>query len=294
MPLRMVAILTLTFGQTMAAALAADAPTDAVVTEADGKEVKVTGLKFGPGTRRLSWLADPAGTTDDTRSGPLALEVREPHSTTFKQGIVTLVPLASVESIQYDTDKKRARISIKTLNTPLAATLEYTDLNNLAFSAIAGGKQTIFRGGPKKGSVKAFAFAGATPLPSRKRVGVWQVQIDQKAAMNPTLKVGELKFLYRFPGGKEVLSDFATTHKHETLRFDGALKSYTTLAVDPSARVIVAEVASGDKERIVVIPPTMEKDGKTATLVGLVGEVEAGWKLFPLHTIKSLKRPHKD
>ena len=112
--------------------------------------------------------------------------------------------------------------------------------------------------------------------------------------MNPTLNVGELKFLYQFPSGEEVLADAGTVHKSDPLKFDDSLRSYTTLAVDPNSRVVAAEVQAGDKERVVVIMPTVEKDGKTGTLVGLVGEVPAGWKVFPLHTIKTMKRPRRD
>jgi hypothetical protein len=277
-----------------AASRAAEAPAGAEVSDADGKDVKVTGLKFGLGTRRLAWLADPSGETDDAKKGPLALEVREPHSTTYKQGVVTLVPLASVESVKYDYDKKLARVAVKGLPEPLVGTLEYQGLNVLAFSGTAGGKAATFRGGGlTKGSIKAVVFPDARPLPGRKGLSAWQVQIDQPKAMNPTLKVGELKFLYQLPGGAEVLSDSAAAHKGEPLRLDASVRSYTRFALDPNSRVVVADVA-GDKERVVVIPPTTEKDGKAATLAGVLGEVEAGWKLFPLHTIKGMKRPQKD
>ena len=39
-------------------------------------------------------------------------------------------------------------------------------------------------------------------------------------------------------------------------------------------------------ERVVAVPLTLEQNGRTGTLVGLLGEVDAGWKLFPLHAIK--------
>jgi hypothetical protein len=112
--------------------------------------------------------------------------------------------------------------------------------------------------------------------------------------MNPTLKASNFKFLYHFPGGVDVLTDSVATHKGEPLKLDDAVKSYTTLAVDANTQVIAAEVQVGETERVVVIQPHMEKDGKTGTLAGLLGEVEAGWKLFPLHTVKNMKRPKKD
>jgi hypothetical protein len=287
--------LTLALGLGVSASGGESAPAGAEVTDAEGKEVKVTGPKFTAGTRRLAWLADPGGATDDAKKGPLALEVREPHSTAYKQGVVTLVPLASVESVKYDYDKKVARVAVKGLAEPLAGTLEYQGLNVLAFSGTAEGKAASFRGGAfAMGNVKAVAFPDAKPVPGRKGFSAWQVQIDQPKAMNPTLRVGELKFLYQLPGGAEVLTESGAAHRGEPLKLDGSVKSYTRFALDPNSRVVVADVTVGDKERAVVIPPTAELDGKSATLVGLVAEVEAGWKLVPLHTIKGMKRPQKD
>lgn len=274
---------------------AAEAPAEATVIDAEGKEVKVSGLKFAVGTRRLTWLADPNGATEDAKKGPLALELREPHSTTYSKGIVTFVPLSSVESIKYDYEKQVAAVAVKGLTEPLVGTLQYKGINVLSFDGTVDGKMTKFSGGAfTKGNIKAVAFAGASALPERKGPGQWLVQIDQAKAMNPTLKASNFKFLYHFPGGVDLLTDAATTHKSEPLKFDDTVKGYTTLAVDPNTYVIAAEVQVGEMERIVVIPPEMEKDGKKGTLAGLLGEVEAGWKLFPMHSIKNMKRAKKD
>lgn len=274
---------------------AAEAPATATVTDAEGKEWKVNELKFTVGTRRLTWLADPNGTTEDAKKGPLALELREPHSTTYSKGIVTFVPLSSVESIKYDYEKQVAAVAVKGLTEPLAGTLQYKGINVLGFDGKSDDKVTKFSGGAfTKGNIKAVAFTGASPPPERKGLGAWLVQIDQAKAMNPTLKVGNVKFLYHFPDGADVLVDAATTHKSDPLKLDDTAKAYTTLAVDPNSSVIAAEVQIGETVRIVVIPPDIEKDGKKGTLTGMVGEVEAGWKLFPLHSIKNMKRPKKD
>ena len=274
---------------------AAEAPAEAVVIDAEGKEVKVSGLKFMIGTRRLAWLADPNGATEDAKKGPLALELREPHSTTYSKGIITFVPLSAVESIKYDYEKQVASVSVKGLTEPLAGTLQYKGINVLGFDGTVDGKVTKFSGGAfTKGNIKAVDFPGAAAAPARKGGSAWAVQIDQAKAMNPTLKASNFKFLYQFPGGVDLLTDAAHTHKSEPLKMDDAVKSYTTLAVDPNTYVIAAEVQIGESERVIVIPPEMEKDGKKGTLVGLLGEVEAGWKLFPLHTIKNMKRPKKD
>ena len=275
---------------------AADTPAEATVTDAEGKEVKVTGLKFGAGTRRLAWLADPAGTTEDAKKGPLALELREPLSTALKAGVVTYVPVASIESIKYDNDKKVAAVAVKGLADPLAGTLLYTNLNVLAFTGTADGKAAEFNGGPlKKGNIKAVAFPDAKPVAARKGGSAWLVQIDQAKAENPTLKASNFKFLYQFPGGVEVLTDTVAVRKGDPLKLDDAVKAFAPVVIEVNAHMAAVEVQTGDgPERLVVVALQMEKGGKTGTLVGLLGEVDAGWKLFPLHTIKGMKRPKKD
>lgn len=277
------------------AAAAGEPPTMATVVDADNNQRQVRELKFGIGTRRLTWLADPAGETDDARHGPLALEVREPHSTTYTKGIVTYVPLASVESIHYDYDKKAATIAVKGREAPLIGTLEYKGLNVLGFSGQVDGTPQTFSGGAfTKGNIRSVAFPQPVPVPARKSLAAWHIQIDQPKAMNPTLTVGEVQFVYQQSNGSEFRTDAVAIYKSDPLRFDAQLVSYTTLAVDPASRIVTAEVQVGDQERVIVLLPTTQKDGQTATLVGLVAEVDVGWKLFPLHTIKSMKRPRRD
>ena len=72
------------------------------------------------------------------------------------------------------------------------------------------------------------------------------------------------------------------------------MKAFTPVAVDQNTHMAAVEVLIGDAEKVVVIPQEIEKDGKKGTLAGLLGEVDAGWKLFPLHSIKSMKRAKKD
>jgi hypothetical protein len=274
---------------------AADAPTEATVTDAENKEVKVTGLKFGAGTHRLAWLADPAGTTEDAKKGPLALELREPHSTSLAKGIITYVPVGSIESIKYDYEKQVATVAVKGVPEPLAGTLQYKGINVLAFSGTADAKDTKFSGGaPGKGNIKTVAFHGAQPVSPKKGANYWQVQIDQPKAMDPTLKASNFRFLYQYAGGVEVLSESAAVRKGDPLKLDDTVKQLTVVAVDQNTHVAVVEALIGDTEKLLVLPLEAEKDGKKGTLVGLVGEVDAGWKMFPLHTIKTMQRPKKD
>lgn len=265
-------------------------PTAATVTDAEGKELKVTGLKFGIGARRLAFLAE------GTDKGPLALEVREPLSTTYAKGVVTFVPLSTVEGVKYDYEKQLASIAVKGLKEPVAGTLQFKGINVLTFDAVADGKNAKYSGGAfTKGNIKAVAFAGAEPLSERKPGAPWAVQIDQPKAMDPTLKVSGVKFLYQGAGGTEWLSDTAPVRKGDVFKLDDTVTSFVPVAVDPNTLMAAVEVRTGDgPERIVVLNLSAEKDGKKGTLIGLLGESEAGWKLFPLHTIKVMKRAKKE
>ena len=259
-----------------------DPPADATVTDIDGKEVKLTGVKFTTGTRRLAWLANA-----DAKVGPQALEVREAYSTTFTKGVLTLVPVASLESAKYDYEKQQVTLTVKGLKAPLTGTLEYKGINVLGLTGTADGKATTFSAGVLgKGAVKTATFPGAKPLPERKLVGGWAVQITHPAANNPTLTVYNLKALYQFPGGTEQLVDGIPVRKGQAIPFNAALKRFELLANDPNTNIAAAEVEAGGPEKVIAIPLTTEQDKKTGHLIGFLGEVEAGWKLFPLHTIK--------
>lgn len=284
-------ILGLALGLTRAAADDSAAPPTVVVTDTAGKEVTLENFKMTTGTRRLSWLADSKGTTDDARKGPLALEIREPHSTTYTKGIVTLIPLTSVQAVRYEYDKQHLAVTVKGQVEPVHGTLQFKGINVLAIEGSAGGIPTKYSGGVPATGVKGISFPAARPLPPHPTPAtIWSVQIVQPQAKNPILMVRNLKPLVAFPGGTELLLDAIPTRKGEPLSFtDPGLIRLEILAVDPNTQLAALEVAPGNgAERVVVIPLTLERDKRTGTLIGLLGEVDAGWKLFPLHTIKSI------
>lgn len=267
-----------------------------VVTDSTGKDIVLESFKLTTGSRRLAWLAEPKGPTDDARKGPLALEIREPHSTTFTKGIVTLVPLASVESVRYEYDKQNMAVSVKGLAEPIHGTLQFKGINVLALEGSAGGVPTKYSGGVPATGIKGLAFRGAKPLPPRPTpTAAWAVQIVQPQAKNPTLTVRNVKPLFAFPGGSELLLESLPTRKGEPLAFTGVGRMrIEVLSVDPNTQLAVFEVVSEDgPERVVVVPLTMDHDKRTGNLIGLLGEVEAGWKLFPLHTIKTISTEGK-
>jgi hypothetical protein len=266
---------------------------EVIVTDVDGQEHSLTSVKFGIGTRRLAWLADPKGTNEEAKKGPLALEVRESMSAMpLAQGIVTLVPVRTIESIRYEFDKELVTINVKGLSHALAGPLFYPRVNSVGLSGTSSTKTSSFTGGVRgKPSVKSIAFGGAQPL-ARARAGVsWNIQIiktrkDEPAVVdNPSLTARNLKVLVSQPRGAEELVDGIPIRKGSPIPFDGKLKRFELLANDLNTHYAAAEVDTGT-ERVVAIPLGPSEDKRSSALVGILGEVDAGWKLFPIHTIK--------
>jgi hypothetical protein len=267
----------------------------AIVIDLDGKEHKLGNLKFTTGTRRLAWLADPTGKTEDARKGPLALEVRESTSAMpLAQGIVTFVPVVSLESAKYDFEKELVTLSVKGLTQPLTGALFYPRVNVLGLSGTSDGKAATFTGGVRgKGSIKSVAFGGAQG-PPRLKGSTWKIQIVKTKKDEPVaddiLLARNLKVLVSFPGGSEQVLDSIPIRKGPAIPLNESLKRFELLANDLNTNVAAAEVEAGTApERVVAIPLTFEQDKKTGTILGILGEVDAGWKLFPLHTVKVIK-----
>ena len=138
-----------------------------LLVDSTGKEVKLTRAKLTAGVRRLGFLADPKGTTDDARKGPLALEIREPISTTFQKGVITLVPMSSVESVKYDYEKLKMSVAVKGLMEPLTGTLQYQGINVIRLDGKSGDMTTKYTGGTPKDGFKSITFPAAHPLSTR-------------------------------------------------------------------------------------------------------------------------------
>jgi hypothetical protein len=266
---------------------------EVVVTGIDGKDTKLTAAKFTPtGTRRLAWLADSKATTPEDKLGPLAVKVREQESTTLVDGVLTLIPAASLEAAKYDYEKLTVSLSFKGRKDPIAGTLQYKGLNTLGISGTVDGKTTTLTAGvPGKAAVKSMTFPDARPLPVAKTGGLeWDVQIIQKEPANPKLRVRNLKVLYHFPDGSERLTNELPVRKGTPVLLDEKLTRLEMLATDPNTNFAAAEVeVQGAPEKLVVIPLTIGQEKKTTgTVVGLLGEIDVGYKLFPLHTIKAV------
>lgn len=270
---------------------AADEPAGEAISLVDsaGKEHKLANVKWFAGTKRLAFLSDPKGATDDAKKGPLALEIREPNSTSFQKGVTTLIPMSCVESLRYDYEKLNLSVAVKGQD-PVPGTLQFRGINVLSLEVKADDKPVRFTGGSTKDGFKSIAWPGAKPLPSRAVGTTWSVQIVHPMAKDPTLSVRNLKGLYAFPNGAEQLADTLPVRKGEPLKLDTAIRKLELIAVDPNTQMAAMELTvEGVPERLIAVPLVQDFGKSAGTLTGFLGEVNAGWKFFPLHAVKSLK-----
>src|SRR4051794_22030806 len=96
---------------------------DATVVDASGKEVALKKWSFAAGVVKPAWL------------GKDALAFRETNSTTYKEGVMTYIPLDRLESLTYDAEKQVVRAKIAGVETPLEGSTRYAGINQIVLAA---------------------------------------------------------------------------------------------------------------------------------------------------------------
>ena len=289
-----------------------------VVTDNGGKEHKLKTWKFTTGTRHLTWLtpaakeADPKEKPDGKETaqpkappkakpaaGPEALEFREENSTNFKEGILTLVPLDRLRSLEYDNTKETVTLTAATGpkaddTATLTGITKYQGINKLAIEAEVdkgelGIAEVKFLGGVTKGvnGLKFPAGAKLEALPEGRFAAV-TTKADSKG--KSTHEVRDLQPLYRVAGG-ETLSPLLFFKK--TVKIDVAKigKISVTESGNDSVWGLTMKAGGDDASLTLLTNPML--DGKPAVLVGFVGRVPAGYKLFPVHVIEEIQFDEK-
>jgi hypothetical protein len=264
---------------------------DAIVTDTEGQETSLQQLSWRGNIRRLGWLGDPQAADEEGRRGPLAIEIREPNSTTWTKGVLTLVPLRHIAAIEFDYQRQFVTYRIHGLQQVLTGTLQYRGINTFTLTGrTTGGQQRSYTAGlvdAKVPVIKRVIFPQASAI-QRPRAGLlWNVKIGQPNAHDPIVPVRNLKPLFAFPDGRERLLESLPLRKADPLTFGAHLQRCEILANDPNNHYAAAELTVADgTERLVAIPLMLTEEGQTGLLQGLLGEIDAGWKLFPLHTIR--------
>jgi hypothetical protein len=252
-----------------------------VVIDGNGKEITLKGWRFAAGLRKLGWLSAQGATTE-------ALAFRETNSTSYRDGVVTLIPIHQIDEISFDYTKKSVAVKVAGVAAPLEGSIRFKEINAIVIEAeidkgAAGILEVKYRGGPG-GTIRGIRFSGAKAADPAK--GDVRNIVIADGNQQTVDTVTNLKALYRFADGSEQLH--STLMFRKTFKLDLATVKHLK-AVDGNGKDVVfdATMADGSQQSLTLVP-AMTIDGKPATLEGLLGTVPAGFKIYPLHTVGEL------
>lgn len=270
-------------------------PASATLTVVDSKDKsnKVTDWKWLSGTRRLGWLAgDEPKPKDKVKkgqpaAGPEAFALREETTINFAKGVTTLIPLDRLRKMTFDAEKKTLTVLANAGkdDVTLEGTTKYTGINWIGLEAEVdqggdGVAAVKFQGGGLKGNVKSVLF----PLSDVEAIKPGRPAVVQTLDKNVKKKhvVSDLMPLYSVNGGREKLAGTLMFRKTLKLEVD-KLKTITDATEDDEItwRVVPKE----GEERLLTLLDKATIDGQPAELLGFVGKVPVGYKLFPLRRI---------
>jgi hypothetical protein len=281
-------------------------PGTLVVIDAAGKEHKLKSWKFTAGIRHLSWLAaaapekepaekEPKPRPKPGQGGPEALAVREENSTVWANGVLTLVPLDRLRSVEFDAEKETITVRVATgagkpeTDLTLTGTTQFQGINKLNIDAEVdkgelGVAEVRFLGGVAKG-IRGVRFPAPKAVPEMKEGRPAAVTYGDKKGKH-VVNVTDLQGLYRTADG-EVLSGLLFFKK--TIKIDVAkLKKIVPNKAEEDTIWGVTLKSGGDEESLSLMT-NVQLDGKNATLEGLLGRAPSGYKLFPVHLLHEVE-----
>jgi hypothetical protein len=271
-----------------------------VILDANGKEVKLPTWHFTAGTRRVPGLDGDVPKPPPWPGGPQYLEFREERSTTYKDGILTLVPVKALRQLDYDYERKTVTAVVAVAggkDENLAGATKYQGINRLTIEGDAdlgdlGFASIKFLGGSPKGGITAVRFPAPQPAPAAEGPAATVIAADKEKTKHP---VAGLTALYLRPDG--------SYHILPQLMFKKSVK--IDLAKIAALRHVEAEdkkqtsfdfdvvLRDGQKLTLTLLTKVELESGKSATLAGLLGRVPVGYKLFPAHTVAELRMPEE-
>lgn len=310
MRMHQAASLIFAVASTLFALAAEDKPTATeggllVVVDAAGKEQKLKTWKFTEGVRRLGWLssAKTADSLDDAgkdktaapkgkrqpSTGPEALVLRAEMEIEYADGVQTLIPLAHLRSIDFDNemDTVTAQVGEGEAVEKITGSTKYKRINKLVIEAEVdrgdlGIAEVKYLGGVPRGirGVRFPASKGLPPLPQGRRMLVVSADGKSKTTQH---KVVDLLPLYRLPSGGEKL--LPTIMFRKTLKLEvGKIKKIVAAGDSGAWQVTMKD---GGEETLTLLE-TIPYEGKSARLLGFVGRVPVGYKLFPASAIAEI------
>ena len=305
--------LTGGLGLILAGADEAPRPAEAgtlVIVDAGGKEHKVKTWKFITGTRRLGWLAPAkAPPADDTGPkatkaerprpaavGPEALVLRPEMKVHFAAGVVNLIPLDRLRSLDFDNEKRTVTARVAVSGKPeedvtLTGTTRFEDINRVTIEAevdkgAAGVAAITFRGGVPRNGIRAVRFPApkvAPPVAAGRPAVVLSADKDVKKRH----KVSDLQALYQLADGSQRLLN--TLMFKKTLKVDLGKVTRIAAGTEESDDTVWQVVQKDGDDSTLTLLTNMPLAGKPALLIGLLGRVPAGYVLFPVRRIAEVQ-----
>jgi hypothetical protein len=278
-----------------------------VVIDAAGKEQKLKAWKFVAGTRRLGWLAPPPAEEkpdpkkapkkdeDEERPvkatvGPEALEVRPETEIKFVDGVLILVPLDRLASVDFDNEAETMTVKVAAAGgeETLTGTTKYKRINKLSLEAEVdkgdlGIAEVRYSGGTGKG-IRGVRFPRpkAPPAaPAGRAAAVVSIEGEKKT----THKVADLMPLYRFSDGSEKL--LPTLAFRKTLKIDVAKVAKLAPGEGGEEGSWHVQLKDGSDETLILLPE-LEINGRKGRLEGFVGRHAAGFAFFPTSAISEV------
>lgn len=261
-----------------------------VVPPTGGKEVKLVDWRFTHGTRRLDMTGNaPKDPKAKTPAGSEFLEFREEKSTTYKNGIYTFIPLASLRKLDYDRDKKTvAAVAVKDDGadaTLVGSTKAVSNKITIEAEAILdglGAATVKFQGGIDKG---LFSVAFPAPKPADKVKGTPAVVTADDKEKTKHI-VADLQPLYLVEGQYRVVPYlmFKKTVKIDMDKLFG-LRYVPPEDKKKASSDYEVTLKDGVKHTLSLITAVELEKKKTMTFVGFIGRVPVGYKLFMLDSI---------
>lgn len=272
-----------------------------------GNAIKLKNWKFIHGVKPVPWLdakpvvADTKGKKPALPIGPEYVEFREDKSPMYKDDVVVLVPLASVKQIDYLLDKKQAILTIlgpDGTERNFTGPTDYVSINKFNVDGEVDGasislpRKIQLRDGYLHVGIKSLRLPSSKPGPEAKGRPATVVVKDKEKTKHA---VFELLPLYKVPGGyrREPVLMFQKTIKVEMSKLVRLVNIPPKTGKGISSDYEVYK-SDGSKQGLTLLTQTTLEEKEPAHLVGLVGKIPGGYKLFPPGIISEVTMTQKE
>lgn len=255
------------------------------------KEVPLVDWRFVQGTRPFS-LGEEEKIDPKTkkRIAPEYLDFREEKSTTYKNGIFTLIPLASIKKITYYRDKKTVAVAVLT-DAPEEVVVhgltKFQNTNKITIEAEEvieglGAATKKYQGGIDKG-LQHITFPEPKALEKPKGTAGTVTADDKEKSKHPAFDVQPL---YVSDGAYRT-APFLMFKKTVKVDMDkiASVRFVPSESKKQASSDYEVTLKDGNKHTLSLLTTVEGEKGKSMSLVGLVGRVPVGYKLFSLDAL---------